>query len=57
MSECQKLIREKVYGSTTHDGATLYDSFDERSFIIDPLGPTSNINTKKDDIFDNRRNS
>jgi hypothetical protein len=57
MSECQKLIREKVYGSTTHDGATLYDIFDERSFIIDPLGPTSNINTKKDDIFDNRRNS
>lgn len=37
MSDTQKLIRENIFKSKTHDGATLYQHNDERSFVIEPL--------------------
>ena len=46
ISNCQRLIRERIYKSRAHDGEDVYKNPDERSFIIEPLMmKTVSVNT------------
>ena len=50
ISDCQRLIRQKIYQSRAYDGEDVYKNPDERSFIIEPLMmKTVSVNTNVED--------
>jgi len=37
INECSRLVRDNIFKSKNHDGATIQKYNDERGFIIEPL--------------------